>query len=114
MHIQNQSTLCFRKELADNTENTFPEYLFHLTEKSKSIKKQPQKIKQLMTSHSTQNSFPIRNLFNFSDQFIQLTSAENQRQTSPFRNTYEGTYDINVLITGRELTGISAFKPSRK
>lgn len=28
--------------------------------------------------------------------------------------TYEGTYDINVLITGRELTGISAFKPARK
>ena len=24
--------------------------------------------------------------------------------------TYEGTYDINVLIAGRELTGISAFK----
>jgi acyl-CoA oxidase len=24
--------------------------------------------------------------------------------------TYEGTYDINQLIVGRELTGISAFK----
>jgi acyl-CoA oxidase len=24
--------------------------------------------------------------------------------------TYEGTYDINVLVTGRELTGIPAFK----
>ncbi len=24
--------------------------------------------------------------------------------------TYEGTYDINSLIAGRELTGISAFK----
>lgn len=23
--------------------------------------------------------------------------------------TYEGTYDINCLVTGRELTGISAF-----
>jgi alkylation response protein AidB-like acyl-CoA dehydrogenase len=25
--------------------------------------------------------------------------------------TYEGTYDINVLNTARELTGLSAFKP---
>lgn len=24
--------------------------------------------------------------------------------------TYEGTYDINSLIAGRELTGIAAFK----
>lgn len=24
--------------------------------------------------------------------------------------TYEGTYDINALVAGRELTGISAFK----
>lgn len=24
--------------------------------------------------------------------------------------TYEGTYDINTLIAGRELTGMSAFK----
>ena len=24
--------------------------------------------------------------------------------------TYEGTYDINVLVTGRELTGLAAFK----
>lgn len=24
--------------------------------------------------------------------------------------TYEGTYDINTLVAGRELTGISAFK----
>lgn len=24
--------------------------------------------------------------------------------------TYEGTYDVNVLVTGRELTGYSAFK----
>ena len=28
--------------------------------------------------------------------------------------TYEGTYDINCLIAGRELTGISAFKASKK
>lgn len=27
--------------------------------------------------------------------------------------TYEGTYDINALITGRELTGIAAFKAIR-
>jgi acyl-CoA oxidase len=26
--------------------------------------------------------------------------------------TYEGTYDINSLIAGRELTGIAAFKVS--
>lgn len=24
--------------------------------------------------------------------------------------TYEGTYDINTLVAGRELTGLSAFK----
>lgn len=24
--------------------------------------------------------------------------------------TYEGTYDINVLVAGREITGIPAFK----
>ncbi|KAF6147023.1 hypothetical protein GIB67_036742 [Kingdonia uniflora] len=24
--------------------------------------------------------------------------------------TYEGTYDINSLVTGREITGISSFK----
>jgi len=24
--------------------------------------------------------------------------------------TYEGAYDINALVTGRELTGIPAFK----
>lgn len=24
--------------------------------------------------------------------------------------TYEGTYDINVLVTGREITGVSAIK----
>ena len=24
--------------------------------------------------------------------------------------TYEGTYDVNVLVSGRELTGIAAFK----
>ena len=24
--------------------------------------------------------------------------------------TYEGTYDINSLVAGRELTGVSAFK----
>jgi alkylation response protein AidB-like acyl-CoA dehydrogenase len=24
--------------------------------------------------------------------------------------TYEGTYDVNVLISGRELTGLSAIK----
>lgn len=28
--------------------------------------------------------------------------------------TYEGTYDINALITARELTGISAFKSNSK
>lgn len=28
--------------------------------------------------------------------------------------TYEGTYDINVLVAGRELTGIPAFKASGK
>ena len=29
--------------------------------------------------------------------------------------TYEGTYDINSLVAGRELTGIAAFKvPSKK
>jgi acyl-CoA oxidase len=26
-------------------------------------------------------------------------------------HTYEGTYEINALVTGRELTGIPAFKP---
>lgn len=26
--------------------------------------------------------------------------------------TYEGTYDINVLVTGREITGIASFKPA--
>jgi hypothetical protein len=26
--------------------------------------------------------------------------------------TFEGTYDINSLIVGRELTGLSAFKNS--
>lgn len=26
--------------------------------------------------------------------------------------TYEGTYDINTLVTGRELTGIASFKPA--
>lgn len=25
-------------------------------------------------------------------------------------HTYEGTYDINVLVAGRELTGIPSFK----
>lgn len=25
--------------------------------------------------------------------------------------TYEGTYDINTLVTGREVTGIASFKP---
>lgn len=25
-------------------------------------------------------------------------------------HTYEGTYDINSLVVGRELTGVSAFK----
>ena len=24
--------------------------------------------------------------------------------------TYEGTYEVNVLVTGRELTGLAAFK----
>lgn len=28
--------------------------------------------------------------------------------------TYEGTYDINSLIAGRELTGVAAFKASSK
>lgn len=28
--------------------------------------------------------------------------------------TYEGTYDINALVAGREATGISAIRPSRK
>lgn len=28
--------------------------------------------------------------------------------------TYEGTYDVNSLVTGRELTGIDAFKPAKK
>lgn len=28
--------------------------------------------------------------------------------------TYEGTYDINSLVAGRELTGIAAFKGNRK
>lgn len=28
--------------------------------------------------------------------------------------TYEGTYDINCLVTGRELTGIAAFKGNQK
>lgn len=28
--------------------------------------------------------------------------------------TYEGTYDINVLIAARELTGIAAFKVPKK
>ncbi|KAL9242596.1 hypothetical protein vseg_016582 [Gypsophila vaccaria] len=28
--------------------------------------------------------------------------------------TYEGTYDINTLITGREVTGIASFKPSTR
>lgn len=26
--------------------------------------------------------------------------------------TYEGTYDINTLVTGREVTGIGSFKPA--
>jgi len=26
--------------------------------------------------------------------------------------TYEGTYDINSLVTGREVTGIASFKPA--
>ncbi|MED6121502.1 Acyl-coenzyme A oxidase 4, peroxisomal [Stylosanthes scabra] len=25
--------------------------------------------------------------------------------------TYEGTYDINTLVTGREVTGFASFKP---
>jgi alkylation response protein AidB-like acyl-CoA dehydrogenase len=30
-------------------------------------------------------------------------------------HTYEGTYDINSLVTARELTGIASFKvPSKK
>eukprot|EP01017_Pseudomicrothorax_dubius_P026321 TRINITY_DN2928_c0_g3_i2.p1 TRINITY_DN2928_c0_g3~~TRINITY_DN2928_c0_g3_i2.p1 ORF type:complete len:137 (+),score=38.92 TRINITY_DN2928_c0_g3_i2:66-476(+) len=28
--------------------------------------------------------------------------------------TYEGTYDVNALVAGRELTGIAAFKASSK
>lgn len=28
--------------------------------------------------------------------------------------TYEGTYDINSLVAGRELTGIAAFKAASK
>ncbi|XP_076939094.1 acyl-coenzyme A oxidase 4, peroxisomal-like [Bidens hawaiensis] len=28
--------------------------------------------------------------------------------------TYEGTYDINTLVTGREITGIASFKPAAK
>ncbi|OMO97588.1 Acyl-CoA oxidase/dehydrogenase, type 1 [Corchorus olitorius] len=28
--------------------------------------------------------------------------------------TYEGTYDINSLVTGREITGIASFKPAAK
>lgn len=28
--------------------------------------------------------------------------------------TYEGTYDVNSLVSGRELTGIAAFKPGKK
>jgi len=27
--------------------------------------------------------------------------------------TYEGTYDINALVAGRDLTGISAFKTTK-
>lgn len=26
--------------------------------------------------------------------------------------TYEGTYDINTLVTAREVTGIASFKPA--
>lgn len=26
--------------------------------------------------------------------------------------TYEGTYEINSLVTGREITGIASFKPA--
>ncbi|KAI4331583.1 hypothetical protein MLD38_029760 [Melastoma candidum] len=26
--------------------------------------------------------------------------------------TYEGTYDINTLVTGREVTGLASFKPA--
>lgn len=26
--------------------------------------------------------------------------------------TYEGTYDINSLVTGREVTGLASFKPA--
>lgn len=26
--------------------------------------------------------------------------------------TYEGTYDINSLVTGREVTGFASFKPA--
>lgn len=28
--------------------------------------------------------------------------------------TYEGSYDINTLVAGREVTGLSAIKPARK
>ncbi|KFK23840.1 hypothetical protein AALP_AAs60678U000100 [Arabis alpina] len=28
--------------------------------------------------------------------------------------TYEGTYDINTLVTGREVTGLAAFKPATR
>jgi acyl-CoA oxidase len=28
--------------------------------------------------------------------------------------TFEGTYDINTLVTGREVTGIASFKPSQR
>jgi acyl-CoA oxidase len=26
--------------------------------------------------------------------------------------TYEGTYEVNVLVTGREITGIASIKPA--
>jgi hypothetical protein len=29
-------------------------------------------------------------------------------------HTYEGTYDINALVCGRAITGISAIKPPKK
>jgi acyl-CoA oxidase len=29
-------------------------------------------------------------------------------------HTYEGTYDINILVSGRAITGISAIKPPKK
>ncbi|GMP85885.1 hypothetical protein CsSME_00038879 [Camellia sinensis var. sinensis] len=28
--------------------------------------------------------------------------------------TFEGTYDINTLVTGREITGIASFKPAAR